>query len=310
MKIDIRYVSSFTYDAEVVDSHNTLRARPASLPHQHVLGYRVTVDPAASVLAYEDYWGTHVDAFSVPTPHTRLTVIAEASVETSPPGRPESPSPWTAGAAPDLDDYLFSTPSSHVTWTSEIADFARDAVLGCEDQVAAALAIHEAVGDHMAYIPGATEVGTSVTEVFTLARGVCQDYAHLALACYRSVGISARYVSGYLYAHDSSRGDAPEEDEIIVDTHAWVEVGIAGHGWWGLDPTNQLAAGERHVKIGHGRDYGDVTPLRGVFHGGASESGLEVTVAMSRRTLPHFSMGPPPDMAELRRREAQRLQQQ
>ena len=114
--------------------------------------------------------------------------------------------------------------------------------------------------------------------------GVCQDFVHLALSLYRSVGIPARYVSGYFYAVDVAGGGAPETEEIAVQTHAWVEVALPGWGWWALDPTNLQPAGERHVKIGHGRDYDDVLPLRGVYYGTSSHK-LAVEVGMSRGLL-------------------------
>lgn len=101
---------------------------------------------------------------------------------------------------------------------------------------------------------------------------------------YRSIGIPARYVSGYLYAADQTRAVAPDEPELSVQTHAWIEVFVPGHGWWGLDPTNNQTVGELHVKIGHGRDYEDVMPLTGVYHGG-SDHDLGVRVAISREQL-------------------------
>lgn len=101
---------------------------------------------------------------------------------------------------------------------------------------------------------------------------------------YRSIGIPARYVSGYLYAADQTRAVAPDEPELSVQTHAWIEVFVPGHGWWGLDPTNNQTVGELHVKIGHGRDYEDVMPLRGVYHGG-SDHDLGVRVAISWEPL-------------------------
>jgi transglutaminase-like putative cysteine protease len=101
---------------------------------------------------------------------------------------------------------------------------------------------------------------------------------------YRSVGIPARYVSGYLYAADQTRAVAPDEAELSVQTHAWIEVFVPDHGWWALDPTNNQTVGELHVKIGHGRDYEDVMPLRGVYHGGAGHD-LGVQVQISRERL-------------------------
>ena len=167
--------------------------------------------------------------------------------------------------ADPIVDYEYQAASPHVQWGDQVAEWARDVGSGASTPIAKTLAIHHAIGDRMDFVTDATEVGTPVSEIFEKHQGVCQDYSHLALAAYRSVGMAARYVSGYFYA--AASGAEPTSDEIQVETHAWVEVAIPGFGWWGLDPTNQQVASERHVKIGHGRDYEDVTPLRGIYHG-------------------------------------------
>ena len=296
MRIDLRYVSSFSYDGPVAQSHNVLRARPAEDRYQRTVSYQVDVDPPASVRSSVDYWGTWVDTFAVVREHTRLTVAAEAVVDTSP--RPE---PESDAHAPEhlLAFHEYLVPSPHVSWDPDVAEFARAAIAGRDGYVDQVHGIVEAVGKHLDYTPGSTEVGTSVEEIFATGEGVCQDYAHLALAAFRSLGIPARYVSGYLYAVDSSLGDEPVDDEISVSTHAWIEVPVDDI-WWALDPTNQLPVGERHVKIGHGRDYEDVTPLRGVFHGSSTNAGLEASVSMSRSDLPQFDLAPRPELLPVR----------
>lgn len=291
MHVAIRYLMTFTYDAEVSESHNALRACPAQTGHQRLSRYSVEIDPDARIVSHVDYWGTRVDSFGVVGKHTRLTVAADAEVETGAPPQPAAANgAWPPPLPlPEHFEYLTATP--HVTWGETIAEYAHEAIAGAASAVDVATRVQGAVGDLLEYESGATQVGTTVTEIFEHRRGVCQDYAHLALAAYRAVGLPARYVSGYLYAVDSSSGAQPEEqDEIEVSTHAWVEVAIPGHGWWGLDPTNQLVVGERHVKIGHGRDYEDVMPLRGVYHGEAESGGLEVAVKMSRRPLERHRM--------------------
>jgi len=140
------------------------------------------------------------------------------------------------------------------------------------------------IGDHAAerlsYQPGTTDIGQPITEILANGTGVCQDYAHLAVAMCRSVGIPARYVSGYLFS-SSDRTGSIEGDIVRVQTHAWVEAAIPGQGWLALDPTNRLAVGRQHVKIGHGRDYGDVPPLRGVYSGPGTPK-LEAAVEIRR----------------------------
>lgn len=301
MRIDLRYVSSFTYDGPVAQSHNLLRARPAENDRQRVISYRVDVDPTAPVHSSIDYWGTWVDTFAVVREHTRLTVAAEAVVDTGPAFEPDAD---IAAPADPLAYHEYLVPSPHVTWDGEVADFASDAVEGRSAYPDRVRAIVDAVADRLDYTPGATEVGTPVEEIYAQRSGVCQDYAHLTIAAFRSLGIPARYVSGYLYATDSAIGDEPLDDEITVSTHAWVEV-PGGPRWWALDPTNQLPVGERHVKIGHGRDYEDVTPLRGVFHGSSTNAGLEAAVSMSRAALPQFDLTPRPELLPARQSQQQ-----
>ena len=144
------------------------------------------------------------------------------------------------------------------------------------------LALHRFVHTSLRYTPGATYIGVDVNEVLAKAQGVCQDYAHLAVALCRSVAIPARYVSGYFFAASEQTGAEVEGDEVTVQTHAWFEAAIPGWGWLALDPTNALQVGQRHIAIGHGRDYDDVPPVRGVYTGGGRPS-TEASVEIRRQ---------------------------
>lgn len=284
MRFDIRYTSRFDYEEPVSESQNELRACPISDDRQQVSHYRVTATPSARMHSYTDYWGTRVETFGVRAPHRSLEVVAESTVETSPPA--------VLAASPRRDDlqeptfrdehleYLAASP--HVEWTEEV----RSAAQRCmddsgDDLVGGILSIHRRIGTGFTYTPGATYVGVTVEDVFREKAGVCQDFAHLVIAMCRSVGVPARYVSGYLFAKSDDVGEEPTEAEIDVQTHAWVEVAIPGHGWFALDPTNRQQVGERHVKIGHGRDYDDVAPLKGTYTGAASHD-LHAGVHMRR----------------------------
>ncbi len=285
MRLEIRYVTDFTYRAPVRESHNELRACPAELPHQQLAAYRLAIDPPSRVHTFTDYWGTRVDAFGVRGQHDHLRVVADSTVITTPPAAPGDE--HRAATADDefrADHAQYVAPSQHTAGGDAIARAARDLAAPADGVVDLAHRVMAGVHDHLEYAPGATYVGVDVSDVFVAAKGVCQDYAHLALAMYRSLGVPARYVSGYFYAGDQSQGDAPEDAEIEVQTHAWVEVAVPGFGWLALDPTNRLVVGERHVKIGHGRDYDDVLPLRGVFHGRADHD-LGVSVRMTREQM-------------------------
>jgi transglutaminase-like putative cysteine protease len=284
MRLEIRYVNEFTYHEPAWESHNLLRACPADMGPQRLLDYRVEVSPAARIHSYTDYWGTKVDEFGIIEPHTLLRVVAESTVETSEPPTPDRGSDLDAldAVRGELSTYL--RPSPHATWDDLIEEQAREAVDGISDVADASLAVFDAAAKSLEYVPGATYVGMGLTDVLSQGKGVCQDFAHLGIAMYRSVGIPARYVSGYLYAADQTRAVAPDEAELSVQTHAWIEVFVPDHGWWALDPTNNQTVGELHVKIGHGRDYEDVMPLRGVYHGGAGHD-LGVQVQISRERL-------------------------
>jgi transglutaminase-like putative cysteine protease len=268
----------------VTESQNELRACPTSDDRQQLVHYDVTTSPSSRMASYVDYWGTRVDTFGIRPPHDHLEVVAEATVETRP-GLAIPPRGLTRAAldAPAFADahFAFLQPSPHVERDAEVARAARDAAdAGGADLVAVVLAIHHRVAD-LDYRPGATYVGVAVGEVLRAGGGVCQDFAHLAVAMYRAVGIPARYVSGYLFAEADDTGEDAEDDEIRVQTHAWVEAAIPGWGWLALDPTNLQPVGERHVTIGRGRDYDDVAPFRGVFSGPA-EHELEASVTMRR----------------------------
>lgn len=275
MRYDVSYRTSIHYDDIVRGSQNEMRACPASDEYQQLVAYRVTTHPAARILAYHDYWGTRVDTFGVREPHVSLELMAEASVETMP--RPlvtVSPRVVELSNASFRDQYVeYLSRSMHTEWDGDIASATeRIAAITGDDVVGIVLALHRFVHTSLQYTPGATYIGVDVNEVLAKAKGVCQDYAHLAVALCRSIGIPARYVSGYFFASSDATGADVDGDEVKVQTHAWFEAAIPGWGWLALDPTNAQQVGQRHITIGHGRDYDDVPPVRGVFSGAGRPS--------------------------------------
>jgi transglutaminase-like putative cysteine protease len=270
-RYEVKYRTTIHYDDVVRASQNELRACPASDAHQQLVAYRVTTHPTTRVLSYQDYFGTRVDTFGIREPHVALELTAEASVETFP--RPivsVSPRRHELHDATFRDEYVeFLGPTAHTAWEGEIAAASdRIAAVTGDDVVGIVLALHRFVHTSLRYTPGATYIGVDVNEVLAKAQGVCQDYAHLAVALCRSVSIPARYVSGYFFAASEQTGAEVEGDEVSVQTHAWFEAAIPGWGWLALDPTNALQVGQRHIAIGCGRDYDDVPPVRGVYTGG------------------------------------------
>lgn len=292
MQLDIRYVTHFVYPTPAWESQNLLRACPIESENQKRLSYHLEIEPAAEADWYIDRWGTRVDTFGVLDPHTELIVTVGTSVETS---EPEQPSTGTTvldlyEESRDGRHWTYLHSSRHTQWEGAIVDIAGEVVAGSEDLVSAIQDIAAVVNGHLDYQPGATEIGVTPEAVWAQGTGVCQDYAHVMIAMLRSQAIPARYVSGYFYATDVAGGGTPETSEITVQTHAWVEVWLPGFGWWAIDPTNDQAAGERHVTVGQGRDYDDVLPMRGVYYG-ETDHALATHVVMSAaglgaRTIP------------------------
>lgn len=295
MEISLRYVTHFVYATPVWESHNSLRACPASGEGQTLLDYTLSVTPDVPVFTYTDNWGTRVDNFDVPQEHSELVVTASARVDTTAPALPMSgPLAGTAEMGYIEADWLYLQPTRHTRWSAEIASAAGDALGASTDVVEIANSVQEVVRNKIEYRTGATVVGDDLDRIWAEGAGVCQDFAHLTIAMLRAVGIGARYVSGYFYASDPTNAQAAETDEVTVATHAWVELSVPGWGWWAIDPTNASPVGERHVKIGHGRDYDDVTPLRGVYYGESDHHlAAEVTMSTSRivrETVPDVVM--------------------
>ncbi len=268
-RMRIEHTTRVTYDGEATASYNEVRMAPLTLPGQLTLESRLSVRPAAQVYTYWDYWGSEVRAFDLQAGHDELVLAALATVETEPaPPLPAAPARSELAAGSRLE-YLAATPLTEVPGApvEELTD-------GLDPHEAAA-AISAWVGEQVAYVPGVTGVRTSAKEAWAAGQGVCQDIAHLTVGVLRAAGLPARYVSGYVHPD----GDARPGGTSSGESHAWVEY-WAGD-WVALDPTNQLRPGEGHVTVARGRDYADVAPLKGIYHGVAG-SRMEVTVTVTR----------------------------
>ncbi|GAA3215020.1 transglutaminase family protein [Actinocorallia longicatena] len=275
-RLRITHTTRVSYDGDARASYNELRMAPLTLPGQTVLGSRITVQPHVAVWTYWDYWGSEVAAFDLQAAHPSLVMVAASTVETSPAPPLPDPPPWTdlPGLARELglDEYLVPTDRTRVS--EEIAGRARSLVEGL-DPHDAALRLAAWIRDRVDYVAGATAVTTSAQEAWEVRQGVCQDIAHLTVGVHRAVGLPARYVSGYLHPDP----DARPGDTMEGQSHAWVEY-WAGD-WVAHDPTNRIPAGECHVTVARGRDYDDVPPLKGIYHG-APSSVMDVTVEVTR----------------------------
>ena len=286
MRLDIGYRMRFRYAAPVWESQNEVRACPRDDDHQRLLSYRLRSDPPARVLRAVDYWGTAVDHVGIRAPHRELELLAEASVETSPGRGGGVDAPVGALGFPDFcsEHFEYLAPSEHVRWEAndDVAERASAAARGASSVGELVGAMTDEARRALAYLPGSTEIGISLSELLRRGSGVCQDFAHLAIGMLRSVGVPSRYVSGYLFAADETAPDTVDSGTVTVQTHAWIEVAVPGGGWRAFDPTNAAPVGERHVVIGHGRDYGDVAPVRGAFIGDASAE-VEAEVVIGKR---------------------------
>jgi transglutaminase-like putative cysteine protease len=261
-RLRIRHETVVAYEKPAASSYNEVRMTPLTLPAQTVLDARIAVSPAVPLWSYWDYWGTQVTVFDLPEPHSELTLVATSMVETSPPAPLPAPPGWAElrerANASRLTEYVLPTPRTQVT--GEVWEAAR-AAAGDGDPHEAAEAVAALVRERLAYLPGATGVHTGAQEAWDQAAGVCQDFAHLTIALLREAGLPARYISGYLHP----RPEAGLQEPVEGQSHAWVEY-WAGD-WVGWDPTNGTRAGESHVVVGRGREYGDVPPHKGVYHG-------------------------------------------
>lgn len=277
-RLRITHRTGFHYKGEVTASYNEARMLPASTDSQLVLYSNLDILPVSSIHPYIDYWGTRVASFELLTPHKELALTATSLVEVRPREHTEPRLDWDAlaEAASAATEYVEQLAQTRLTNPpDDLAALAESIVKTADNPCDAALAICTAVGEKVEYMQGVTGVHTTATEAWAGGRGVCQDIAHLALGALRSVGIPARYVSGYLH---------PKREPVIGETiagesHAWVEWFCGS--WHGYDPTNLIEIGDRHVTVGHGRDYNDVPPLRGVYAGPYSST-LFVTVEITR----------------------------
>jgi transglutaminase-like putative cysteine protease len=272
-RLGIVHTTGFHYPGQVLASYNEARMTPLTTPLQVTLDHRIEVTPGASTFTYRDYWGTQVTAFELRVPHDQLTVTARSVVWTFPAdGSEASASAWadlTSDACRDRYAELLA-PTQRTQPGEEAVALAREVVSGLAP-TQAGRALAEWLPTVLDYVPGATGVHTSAAQAWDVRKGVCQDFAHVA------VGMPARYVSGYLLP----RSDAEVGEKMLGQSHAWVQWWSGS--WQAWDPTSGRPAGPDHVLVAQGRDYDDVSPLKGVYSGAGSGK-LFVTVDFTRLT--------------------------
>ena len=286
MFYSIRHVTRFRYNAPVRESVMELRMQPRSEGPQTLRSFQIATNPRAQLYAYTDHLGNAVYHFNLLREHEELRIEAQAVVELGPMrSLPDQLDvlEWERYNSFNLSDDHFDMlePSKFARPSPELESFMRIADLAKPegDPLTALKTLQRAIYDSFEYQSGVTEVNSPIEVALEQRRGVCQDFAHIMTAIGRAWRIPCRYVSGYLY-HKGSR------DRSAADaTHAWVEAYLPSLGWVGFDPTNNIMAGERHIRAAVGRDYADVPPTRGTYKGDA-DSELSIAVSLEPTQAP------------------------
>ncbi len=277
-KYKISHRTTYTYFEPVSVCHNLLRLAPRDTLTQVCRHVAVKISPEPDTMReYEDFFGNKVIYFSIEKEHARLTVDVQSEVEIFDGLRGGNGAPSPMASAPEeVRQYVFETPMTG--WNEEIEAYARVSFQPGRSLVDAAGDLMRRIYTDFEFTPGFTTVATPVVVVMRERKGVCQDYAHLAIACVRSMGFPARYVSGYIETVP------PEGVEKLIGadaSHAWFSVYDPAMGWMDFDPTNNMIAGEQHITIGWGRDYADIAPMKGIILSSGSH-GLRVSVDVKR----------------------------
>jgi transglutaminase-like putative cysteine protease len=269
MHYNIRHVTRFTYETAISESVMETRMQPRTDAAQRCLHFGLSTQPASRVMMYQDHQGNVVHHFNIPGRHSQLTVTAEALVECVVP--PELPRTLERGAAWERLDRLTESgefwdvlnPSPFARRTALLDALSREiGLVRGDDPLETVRQLTAEIYTRFEYSPHSTRVDSPIDDALEARSGVCQDFAHVMIALVRGLGMPCRYVSGYLFqqGEDNVRSSAGA-------THAWVEALMPDLGWIGFDPTNNLMAGDRHIRVAIGRDYADVPPTRGVYKG-------------------------------------------
>lgn len=295
MIYQITHQTNFTYTQAVAISHHVLRLTPRPHPRQHVLRSTLLIDPPPTIRSDgNDYFCNPVIHLTVQAPHHTLTVEANTLVDVTKPDPiplDQSP-PWERvvqqlQGSPDrtnLEAHQFMYDSPYISIDDATYDFVCECFPQGRPLLAGAMDLTGRIFREFTYEGGVTDISTPVKEVLASRKGVCQDFAHVEIAALRSLGLPARYVSGYLLTHP------PEGQEKLVGadaSHAWVSVWSPDVGWVDFDPTNNVMPNDEHITLAWGRDYGDVSPINGFMVGGGNH---ELTVSVDVSPAPHASL--------------------
>ncbi|HSF59228.1 MAG TPA: transglutaminase family protein [Candidatus Binatia bacterium] len=287
----VEHRTAYRYEEPVTLSHHQLRVTPRPLPHQRSRAHELALAPAPAYRCERsDAFGNSVTELAIESAHSELEIVARSTVEVRqrevPPA--ETKAPWEdarealayrAGWRPDPEvleatQFLFESPHARVK--RDLRAYASDCFRPGLPLLEAAKALMSKIHSEFKFDAKATTITTPVMKFFEQKRGVCQDFTHFMISCLRSTGLAARYVSGYVLTRPGPVRQRPAGAEA---SHAWLALFVPGAGWIELDPTNNVLPSWEHITLGWGRDFSDVTPLRGVINGGGKQT-IEVTVAV------------------------------
>lgn len=288
MKYKIAHTTTYDYSAPVPVSHNQVYLTPRQLPQQECESNILLIHPeCANVVHRRDVFGNSCSHFSAEQPHKRIAITAKSVVKVSrnqldlelnqkPSWEMVAAEIKSADSSESIDAYQFSLPSPAISILSEVRAYAESIFSPGRSIDEAATDLMSRIYSEFEYDPAATSVQSTIGDVLRLRRGVCQDFAHLQIACLRSLGLAARYVSGYI------RTIPPEGETKLVGadaSHAWLSIYCGNGKWLDLDPTNNQTINNDYVTLAWGRDYQDVSPVKGVIIGGGRHR-IHVSVTM------------------------------
>jgi transglutaminase-like putative cysteine protease len=280
MIFEILHSTLYRYSQQVMQSQHLLHMSPRACPSQSTLHHSLMVEPAPA-MRYDgvDAFGNPIVILDVEFPHKELVLHARSTIETSAPAHIDfaTTTPWDQydellyGAAQpiDIDIAQYRCASRLTTASIDIADYAAMSFPNGRPVLDAVDDLTHRIFEDFTFDATATDISTPIFEVFKQRRGVCQDFAHLTLACLRALRVPARYVSGYILTHP-----LPGQTKLqgADATHAWISVWAPQTGWRDFDPTNGLVVEDEHILIAHGRDYNDVCPISGILLGGGEHT--------------------------------------
>lgn len=300
MRYRISHTTKYTYSDTVSVCHNLVRLTPRTSDTQKLMDRRLVVSPEpAGVSSRIDWFGNQLEHFSIQDAHRGLSLTATSEVEVHSPRAPDGVGDAWESVRDDLvtrraeqsREYLYTLRSPRTPIDSKYREYASPSFPAGRPILQAARDLTARIHADFEYRSGATHVDTPLEEAFQQRVGVCQDFAHLQIACCRSMGLAARYVSGYLRTHP------PEGKPRLLgadESHAWVSLWCGKEGWVEFDPTNDCIPSIDHITLAYGRDYSDVAPVQGVFLGGGSHTvSVSVDVAPIDDEPPNKSNGKP-----------------